>query len=405
VVAWRRNVAAVTATSFIGFAGFTLVMPFLPLFIRQLGIEDVGAIALWTGAILGITPALTALLSPFWGRLADRFGRRLMVARSLIACAVVMATMSFVTHPWQIFALRAVLGLLTGYGGLSLTMAAESAPREKMAAAIGVVQTAQRLGPAVGPAIGGVLAGLLGLRQTFLVTAGLYVVGLVLVLSLYDERAEMTHRHRAGRREGVVNFRSVLSIQNFTLLMGVVFALQFVDRSLGPILPLYLEDIGIERARVPVTAGLLLSLTAVSGAVGHHFCGVWLRRYSVQRVVSGAATMTAAGAVALAVGLSPWIMAAAVILFGVGGGTAMTAAYTAAGTLIPAGAHGTGFGLLSSASLTGLAVSPVVAGALGATTLRAVFVVDALMMGLLALMVRREMVVGDHLTAPSVEDA
>ena len=114
---WRRNLFAVTAASFIGFTGFTLVMPFLPLFIRQLGVTDVGEIALWTGAILGVTPALTALMSPFWGRLADRYGRRIMVARSLVACAVSMGLMAFVTRPWHVFALRAVLGFFTGYGG------------------------------------------------------------------------------------------------------------------------------------------------------------------------------------------------------------------------------------------------------------------------------------------------
>ena len=88
-----------------GFTGFTLVMPFLPLFIRQLGVTDVGEIALWTGLSLGITPALTALLSPFWGRLADRFGRRLMAGRSLAACLLTMAAMSFVTQPWHVLAL------------------------------------------------------------------------------------------------------------------------------------------------------------------------------------------------------------------------------------------------------------------------------------------------------------
>ena len=69
---WRRNVVAVTAASFMGYTGFTLVMPFLPLFIRQLGITDDGEIAMWTGVSLGITPALTALLAPWWGRLGDR---------------------------------------------------------------------------------------------------------------------------------------------------------------------------------------------------------------------------------------------------------------------------------------------------------------------------------------------
>ena len=64
---WRRNVFAVTAASFMGFTGFTLVMPFLPLFIGQLGVTDVGQIAMWTGLSLGVTPALTALLAPAWG--------------------------------------------------------------------------------------------------------------------------------------------------------------------------------------------------------------------------------------------------------------------------------------------------------------------------------------------------
>ena len=162
-------------------------MPFLPFFIRQLGVTDVGEIALWTGAILGVTPALTALMSPFWGRLADRYGRRIMVARSLVSCAVVMGLMALVTRPWHVFALRAALGFLTGYGGLTLSMAAESAPRDRMAAAIGTVQTAQRLGPAVGPVIGGLLAGAVGLRRAFLVNAGLYTIALLLVLLLYEE--------------------------------------------------------------------------------------------------------------------------------------------------------------------------------------------------------------------------
>src|SRR2546425_12886456 len=80
-----RDLFAVTAASFIGFTGFTLVMPFLPLYIRQLGVTDVGEIALWTGMTLGVTPALTALCAPFWGRVADRVGNTVMVARALLA--------------------------------------------------------------------------------------------------------------------------------------------------------------------------------------------------------------------------------------------------------------------------------------------------------------------------------
>ena len=99
LASWRRNLFAVTAASFIGFTGFTLVMPFLPLYFQQLGVTDVGEIALWSGLSLGVTPAVTALMSPFWGRVADRFGRKIMVERSLVSFVVVMAAMAFVSSP------------------------------------------------------------------------------------------------------------------------------------------------------------------------------------------------------------------------------------------------------------------------------------------------------------------
>jgi len=393
VPAWRRNLFAVTAASFIGFAGFTLVMPFLPLYFRQLGVSDVGDIALWSGVSLGVTPALNALVSPFWGRLADRFGRKIMIVRSLAACALTMAALAFVTQPWHVFALRAVLGLLTGYGGLSVAMAAESAPPEAVPASIGTVQTAQRLGPAVGPVVGGAAAGLLGLRGAFLVTAGLYALALVLVLALYDERAAHSQAKESSDR-GRVSFRSVLAFENFMLLMFVVFTVQFVDRSFGPILPLFIEQMGVGSARVPLIAGTLFSMAAVAGALGHHFCARLLGRFSPRVVITAGATAACAGAAVIATGGNLQVMGAATLVFGAGAGAAMTAAYSAAASLIPAGAHGTGFGVLTSASLTGLAVSPVVAGLLGATSIRAVFLVDAAMMAILALVVRRKMVDG-----------
>src|SRR3982750_4157511 len=153
--AWQRNVFAVTAASFMGYTGFTLVMPFLPLFIRQLGVTDVGEIAMWTGVSLGVTPGLTAILAPAWGRLGDRFGRKIMVERSLVSFVVLFTAMAFVRSVWQVLALRAIQGLFAGYGSLSVAMAAESAPRDRMPSAIGAVQTAQRIGPGVGPGIGG----------------------------------------------------------------------------------------------------------------------------------------------------------------------------------------------------------------------------------------------------------
>ena len=158
--------------------GFTLVMPFLPLYFHLLGVDDVGRVAMWSGLSLGVTPALTALLSPLWGRLADRFGRKIMVERSLVSFVIVMSAMAFVTRPWHVFALRVVQGLFAGYGALTLTMAADSAPKGRMAQAIGTVQTAQRLGPALGPGLRRHVAAIVGLRRAFFVAAAFYLIAL-----------------------------------------------------------------------------------------------------------------------------------------------------------------------------------------------------------------------------------
>jgi len=286
--------------------------------------------------------------------------------------------------------LRAVQGLFAGYGSLSVAMAAESAPRDRMPSAIGAVQTAQRIGPAVGPLIGGVLAQVVGLRRAFFATSLFYAAGLALVHLMYDDRA--IHTQPADAVEtGRVTFRNVLAFQNFLLMMFVIFGLQFVDRSLSPVLPLWVEQVGVAHTRVPLVSGVLFSIMAFTGALGHHFCGKLLKHYTSRLVIAGGAAGAAAGCGLLSLSGSFWIMCAASVLFGIGIGAAMTAAYSAAGAVIPPGAHGAGFGVLTSASLAGMASSPFIAGALGGASIRIVFVADLALMALLAVMVQRTM--------------
>jgi DHA1 family multidrug resistance protein-like MFS transporter len=387
---WRRNLFAVTTASFIGFTGFTLVMPFLPLYFRELGVEDVGEIALWSGVSLGVTPAMTAILAPFWGRLADRFGRKIMVERSLVSFVFVMAAMAYVREPWHVLALRAVQGLFAGYGALALTMAAESAPRDRVGYAIGFVQTAQRLGPALGPIIGGVVAQLVGLRNAFFVTSSFYAVAVLVVFFMYDEKRVGAAAQQA---QEPVTFRSILAFENFILLMVVVFALQFIDRSFGPILPIYVAELGTPLDRVPLVAGLLFSIAAGSAALGNQLSARLLRRTSARAAIAGSAAIGAVGAAVYVFAPSAAWLVPGTLLFGTAMGTATTAAYTAASGVIPPSARGTGFGLLTTGSLTGLAISPIASGFLAALSIRAVFIVDAVALLVLARLVWRLMVI------------
>jgi MFS transporter, DHA1 family, multidrug resistance protein len=385
---WRRNQFAVTAASFIGFTGFTLVMPFLPVYIHQLGVDDVGEIALWAGLSLGVTPAVTAALSPFWGRLADRFGRKLMVERSLLSFIIVMSAMAYVTEAWHIFALRAVQGVFAGYGGLTLAMAAESAPRDRMARAIGLVQTAQRLGPALGPVMGGALAEVVGIRHAFFVTAGFYAIALAVVFLLYADPVRETPRPEERAPGGDV--RALLRAPEFALMMAAIFVLTFVDRSFGPILPLYLARGGRAVDEVVLLSGVLFSAAAGGAVVGNQACEWLIARMAPARVIAWGAATTGLGLVGFLAGSSGVVMGAALLLFGAGAGAAITAAYTAGGRVVPASMHATGFGFLTGSSLAGLALSPVLAGLLSRSRLLAVFAVDlVLLAGMAAFTVRR----------------
>jgi MFS family permease len=369
--------AAATA-GFIGFTGFTLVMPFLPLYIAELGTTDVGEIALWTGLTLGATPAVTAISAPLWGRVGDRYGSKLLVLRSLTAFILTKAGMAFVTAPWQLFALRALLGVFAGYGALTISMAAQSVPRDRMAQAIGTVQTGHRLGPALGPAIGGLLAPTVGLRNSFLVAAGCYVVALLLILIAYKEPLDRSVPRKA--RGGWEVFSHLVRQPGFLLALLVIFGLQSVDRSFGPVLPLFVAQQGVDPSRVALVSGILFSLGAVSAAFGTQLAPRLMKRRTAKSIIVSA---TLVGAVALAVIVAApglWIFGAAIVVAGVAIGTATTTIYSVAGGLLPADAHATGFGVMTTASLLGLAVSPVVAGIIGASGLRIVFVADVFLM-------------------------
>jgi MFS family permease len=374
--------------SFVGFTGFTLVMPFLALHFQALGETDVGTVAAWTGVTLGITPLVAALCAPLWGRIGDRFGNKILVQRSLSSFVIVMGLMAIATQAWQLFALRALQGLVAGYGALAIAMAARSAPREKMASAIGWVQTAQRVAPAFGPVVGGLLSPVVGLRNTFLVAALVYALAFVLFSYLYRDPAspEVTRKGTAP-----VAFSNILAFENFLLLMIVIFGLQMVDRSLAPVLLLHLEALGYDATAATRLVGVLFSLLALSGAAGNQMAAAALARASARVVITAAALVAAAALAWFASTDDQWALIAAISIVGASLGVATTSAFTAAGTVIPVEAHGASFGFLTGASLIGSAAGAMVAGLVAAQSMRVVFVAGVVVLAGLAIVVRRVM--------------
>src|SRR5215813_7499235 len=142
---WQRNVWALTLCVFIAFVGFQFFNPFLPLYVRELGVTDPARIALWSGLLAAVTPAISGVLAPVFGRLADRFGRKMMLIRSLAGFIVIISAMGLVTSVEQLLVARVLQGLFAGFSPMAMALATVSAPRDKASVAIGMVQSAQLL--------------------------------------------------------------------------------------------------------------------------------------------------------------------------------------------------------------------------------------------------------------------
>jgi DHA1 family tetracycline resistance protein-like MFS transporter len=164
---------------------------------------------------------------------------------------------------------------------------------------------------------------------------------------------------------------------HFVLFVAAIFGLQLVDRSFGPILPLYLRETGQSAANVPFLSGLLFSITAGSAALGNQVTGWLLPRTSVVTLIATGTIAAALAAAAFGAGAPLVVLIAGSVLLGAGLGMATTAIYTGATSALPSTARGAGFSYLTRAYLVGLAVSPPVAGLVGAWSMRAVFIADA----------------------------
>lgn len=376
----RRNQLVTVAMVFAVFTGFAFVLPFLPLFVRELGVEQPERAALWAGVLIGVAPLVAGLLAPVWGHLADRYGHKPVAVKALFAYVVILVLCSSVTRVEQLLALRIGIGLFGGIGPLGLAMAVAQAPREETGRAVGLVQAAQILSAAVGPLAGGILADAIGIRRTFLVTAALCALALGLVVFLYQERGPGERRQAAAGP----GFRAVMALPGVVSLLVVLFFVNFIGRSFTPILPMHLQSLGIAEDRLASATGLLISAYSLVAAVSATFLGR-LTRTRPPRVLLLLTLVGGALAVLPMALVSRFehLLGLAVLLGLVGGGS-LTLCYTIGGLMVPEQIRTTAYGFFSGAALFGGAVSPTVAGLVAHAALRGIYWVDALLYALLA---------------------
>lgn len=375
----RANLWTMVACVFVVFTGFAFVLPFMPLYVRELGVRDEERGALWAGVLIGVAPLLAGLMAPVWGRLADRRGQKPMAVRALVAYVFLLVLSAAAQDVWQLLVLRVGIGFFGGIGPLGLAMATASLPREQTGQAVGKIQAAQILSAAVGPLAGGLLADAIGIRATFLVTAVLCAVSLAFVLRYYTEAPR-----RVSADEPRLPFAAILGLAGVLPLLAVLFLVNFVGRSFTPILPMQLGRLGVERDALASSTGLLISIYSICAAASATLLGRASRTRPPRTMLVVALAAGAVTVLPLAwAGSFPAFVAFASLL-GLASGGALTLCYTIGGLMVPAAHRTAAFGFFSAAALFGGSVSPSVAGAIAHWDLKGVYFVDAAIFVVLA---------------------
>jgi len=361
---------------FIAFVGFQFFSPFLPLYVMELGVTDPTRVALWSGLLTAVTPAVSGLLGPLWGSFADRVGRKMMMVRSLVGFVIIVAAMGLVTSVTQLFVLRLLQGVIAGFSVFAMALASVSCPKERVPVAIGRVQGAQLLSVAVGPAAGGYVASHFGLRYAFFVTAGMCALALIGLLALFREtRTHGPAGPVAATPETGFTLRQVMTSRGFPLVLGLLFVGQFIDRGLSLLVPLKVGRLP-DVTRIAATSGEIISLAAVCATGSALLAGRLAQRWPPERLLLIGLTAGGLPCALMAVaGGWPSLMLFR-CLTGLCLGGALTLAYSIGGSLVTGERRGAAFGWLALSVQIGTAASPLVSGGLAAVSLPGAFVLD-----------------------------
>lgn len=376
---WKRNLYVIWVAELVAIAGFAVVLPFLPYYVQELGITQLHQVELWSGVLFAVHAVTMAIFAPIWGSLADRFGRRLMVERAMFGGAVVLAAMGFAQNVQQLTVLRAIQGMLTGTIPAATTLVASSAPRERSGYALGLLQTAVWTGVSVGPLLGGVVADTWGYRTAFLLTGGLLFLAGLTVWRFVEEDFQPPTRDSASPENGFwYGLKLVVRDRRLVSLFSVRLLVQSAVRTMGPVLPLFIQSLVPTSTRIASLTGLITSVSGATSAVGALTLGRASDRLGYRRVLLACTALAAALYAPQFFVTSPWQL---LVLQG-GVGLVMSGVLTSHAALManlaPEGHQGAVYGVDASVVATSNALGPMLAATVAATIgLRAPFLLTA----------------------------
>lgn len=266
---WRRTLFVMAATQAIMSLTVSVSWPFLPLYVVELGIHPISQASLWAGIISAPQFLIAAIVSPFWGALADRIGRKAMVLRCALATAFFTALMAAAQDVWQMLALTIMYGIFSGFYGAAIALVGTQVPEERLGYSLGWMSTAQLAGTLSGPLVGGLLADSLHSYRAVYVFSAIGASVAVAVALLFVHEGRSPHSSRAARLTGGPrggSFRAVFATREFAPMIVVMLLANIAAGAVSPIIAPYTRLLlGHEEHWVATAAGAAIAVTGLAG--------------------------------------------------------------------------------------------------------------------------------------------
>ncbi|NJN16797.1 MAG: multidrug efflux MFS transporter [Oscillochloris sp.] len=388
-VRWQTTLWIMFAAQLLSAVGFSVIFPFLPLYVADLGSSTGMSIELLAGLVFSGQAISMAIASPIWGSLSDRLGHKLMVERAMFGGALILLLMGFARSAEELVLLRVVQGMITGTVSAANALVASVAPRDRIGYAMGTLQVGMWSGIAAGPLLGGVLADAFGFRSPFLLTGGLlFAAGLLVFFGV--KAGERPAAKPKDQRVGLLaSWRTVMTAPGMLLAYSLRFLTSLGQTMLIPFVPLFIQSLMGDTDLLGTFTGLVVGIASAAGTATAISLGKLGDRIGHRQVLIACAFLTGVFYLPQSFVSEPWQLLVLQGLSGAAWGgitpavSALLARYSATGS------EGAVYGLDNSIVSAARACAPLIgAGVVLAGGLRGIFLATAIaymLIGILAI--------------------
>ncbi len=355
---WRRNLYAVWFTQLFSLIGFGFGLPFIPFYIQEMGITDPVALKFWTGLLTAMPGVALAVMAPVWGYLADKFGKKLMLARAMMGAAIVLAGLGLSRSIYAVFIFRILQGAITGTVTSSSALVATGTPVKKLSYALGFLSLSTFIGYSLGPAIGGIIAEYFGYRMSFFIGSAILITGFFLVILIIKE-PEQDIEGKNRTQEAPANRKLKLITPSIIALFIILFFMRMSRTLPTPFLPLYIQELrGTIEGSASITGLLSGGIGLVSALSGLTLArlGDSMDRSKLLYILSGIGAVVSLSSNVLG-GVSGLFISLMLTYFFIGGIEPLVMSLTS--EKVPSANRGFLFGIQTMVGSTAWFISPV----------------------------------------------